>query len=213
MKDYVDYDPRLDLIAKPGDSLFNIDKNMWYHIKAFKGTSDKYFSATGFWGMKTCSALIDHSDQYNQLNKKLLRYSDVLLLEAEARFNTGDEEGAKSIVNQIRKRARESRYVRDLSNKSGYNIGYKIVTGTTPKDLSDISLDDIRKERRRELFLEGIRFFDLVRWDLANTICANRPDEIHGRTKAWKTDQSIFVPIPYKLINDGKGNVIQNPGY
>lgn len=216
LKSYVDYDPRLDLIAKPGDSLYNIDKNKYYKIRAFKGSNDGLFSATGFWDMKTCSALIDGGNQANQLNKILLRYADVLLIEAEAKLALGDAAKATDLVNQIRKRAQDSRYVADPTvGTNSYHPGFAIKAGTTPKlaDPSSVTLQDIQLERRKELFLEGVRFYDLVRWDLANATLGNRPMEFHQRSYSWKNDQTIFVPIPSIMISDGKGSVIQNPGY
>ena len=223
MKNYADYDPRLDLIGKPGDSVRYRGDGKWYQLKAFKGNFDNSISGTGFWDMKTGSSLLQtNSDQFNDLNKILLRYADVLLLEAEARFQKGDVSKATDLVNQIRARARNSRYVQDTTNKKGvdgYIYGYKIVPGTTPADIPTVNLDDIKKERRRELFLEGVRFYDLVRWNgdgsqtNANTICPNRPTEFHQRSYSWRNDQTIFVPIPSILIEDGKGNVIQNTGY
>ena len=215
-KDFVDYDPRLDLIAKPGDSIYVTDLAAYHKVRAFQGDWDGDFSVTGFWNKKTCSALKSSGgDQSNELNKILLRYADVLLIEAEARFATGDGNTATSLINQIRTRAQNSRYVPDQTVKGTYHVGLKIEKGTTPQLLasSDISLDVIQKERRKELFLEGIRFYDLVRWGLANSICSSRPAEFHGRTRLWRTDQTIYEPIPSTMISDGGGNVIQNPGY
>jgi hypothetical protein len=214
---YSDYDPRIDMIAKPGDSLYYNTESKWYRIKAFKGDCGglvSHLSATGFWTMKTQSAFVI-GDQYNPLNQPLLRLSDVLLLEAEAKYVTGNTADAVALVNKVRERARNSKWTPDSTQKAvSYHRGFKVGGGTIPKDLTTInSVEEIYLDRRVELFNEGVRFYDLVRWNKANDICSSRPAEYKNRTFAWKTDYSMLLPIPSRLIADGNGNVIQNPGY
>ena len=81
-------------------------------------------------------------------NYRIMRYAEVLLLAAEACFQSGDQTSALNYVNQIRTRA-------------------QLPT------LSTISLDDIKKEKRLELCMEMVRFQDLVRWGDAATALAN----------------------------------------
>jgi len=47
----------------------------------------------------------------NTVNIRRLRYADVLLIAAEAAFQTGDEQTARDYLNQVRSRAREGRSV------------------------------------------------------------------------------------------------------
>jgi len=74
-------------------------------------------------------------------NVKVIRYSDVLLMSAEAHARMGDDANAAMNLNQVRQR-----------------VG-----------LDDVSaggaelLDAIYKERRLELALEGHRYWDLIR--------------------------------------------------
>lgn len=74
-------------------------------------------------------------------NDRVIRYSDVLLMDAEAAFKTGNEAGAKTSLNIVRQRVK----VPDVT--------------ATGEQL----LEAIYHERRVELGLEGHRFFDLVR--------------------------------------------------
>jgi len=74
-------------------------------------------------------------------NDRVIRFSDVLLMDAEAAFKTGDEAGAKTSLNLVRQRVK----VPDVT--------------ATGEQL----LEAIYHERRVELGLEGHRFFDLVR--------------------------------------------------
>ena len=72
-------------------------------------------------------------------NNVVMRYAEVLLLYAEACLQSGDTaEGAK-YVNMIRERA-----------------------GLAP--LASVTMDDLKKEKSYELWLEGSRWLDLVRW-------------------------------------------------
>jgi len=74
-------------------------------------------------------------------NDRVIRYADVLLMHAEAAYHTGDEEAARTSINQVRARVQVP------------NIT------ATGNDL----LEAIYRERRIELGLEAHRFFDLVR--------------------------------------------------
>lgn len=78
-------------------------------------------------------------------NDRVIRFSDVLLMDAEAAFKTGNEAGAKTSLNIVRQRVK----VPDVT--------------ATGEQL----LEAIYHERRVELGLEGHRFFDLVRTGLA----------------------------------------------
>ncbi len=84
-----------------------------------------------------------YSDNPRWINKRILRYADVLLMAAEARNETGAGATAMPWVNAVRRRA-----------------GLTDLTYTTQAQLRA----DIKKERRVEFGVEGERFFDLVRW-------------------------------------------------
>jgi hypothetical protein len=89
------------------------------------------------------------SDNPAWINKRVLRYADVVLMTAECMNETGNGATAVGLVNQIRSRA-----------------GLGNLTFTTQAQLRA----DIKQERRVELGLEGERFFDLVRWGDATTV-------------------------------------------
>jgi tetratricopeptide (TPR) repeat protein len=78
------------------------------------------------------------NDLTSPVNYRVMRYADVLLMAAEANFQSGNTSKAQSLVNQVRVRAG--------------------VPG-----LAVNSINVIYKERRFELSGEGLRFFDLVR--------------------------------------------------
>lgn len=102
-------------------------------------------------------------------NIKIIRYADVLLMHAEACCHlTGKEGEAREKLNLVRERARNSSYC------MGYAEGkkdYSARPSTTDNLLVDVKasvtgqalLDAVWHERRVELALEQIRFYDLVR--------------------------------------------------
>jgi len=125
------------------------------------------------------------NNQYTD-NVKVIRYADVLLMKAEALAEQGQYAAAAALVVQLRTNRNAS------------------VTGV-PTDASIIPY--ILTERRRELFFEGQRFFDLKRKGLDIT----KPAKIAGGTVPY-TDRRILNPIPAGEVNNVPG-LPQNPGY
>lgn len=120
------------------------------------------------------------SDRYMSNDFPIFRYADVLLLKAELLLRTGGDAGeALSLVNQIRSRA-----------------------GATP--LAAVTLEDILAERARELYAEGHRRSDMIRFGAYFATRWEKPDVSADYTKLW--------PIPDAQIN-ANSNLIQNPGY
>lgn len=78
-------------------------------------------------------------------NIRVLRYPEILLIDAEAKAQKGDAAGAAASLNIVRERA-----------------------GLDP--IQSPTLQDIWNERRLELAMEGDRFFDLVRTGQAATV-------------------------------------------
>lgn len=121
----------------------------------------------------------------------VLRYADILTLQAEALArsagNVTDE--AVKLLNRVRTRA-----------------------GLDPYEISDFGglesfLDAVLTERGHELYFEGWRRSDLIR---------------HGKfvayAKLYKKSRTasphhVLFPIPQEIINEGRGLVLQNPGY
>ena len=129
-----------------------------------------------------------------------LRYSDVLLMYAEALMEIGGTANldiALATINSIRK-AHGGTAIQDL-------------TYSTQDDLRQ----KIRKERRRELAFEGHRWYDLKRWNvIVETIKANlsfqynRPQSYYD----FLNDNVKVLPIPYAELANNP-NLTQNPGY
>ena len=77
---------------------------------------------------------------------------------------------------------------------------------------NSVTLDDIKKERIRELIGEGLRFWDLLRW--GSPIPYYNTEGLLD-TKLNKTipDNMLAFPIPQTELNTPGGKVVQNPGY
>ena len=76
----------------------------------------------------------------------------------------------------------------------------------------------LRFERRLELAMEGSRFFDLVRWGVADQVL----NQYFEKEKLLREYYSIahfaknrdeYCPIPQQQINWSKGLYVQNAGY
>lgn len=114
----------------------------------------------------------------------VIRYSDVLLMYAEASAQLGNAAVANTYLNMVRNRAK----------LPGVNLASK-----------EELLDAILLERRKEFAAEGQRWFDLVR---TNKL-ADKVNEAKGITPS--SDYSLF-PIPLRE-RDLNPNLPQNPGY
>jgi hypothetical protein len=133
-------------------------------------------------------------------NERILRYSDVLLLKAEAMNETGDQPGAIALINTVRTRAR--------------NMD---VTGKPADRATGASQDQVRswimEERFIELAAEGHRWDDLRRWHKAGFITLNSAyfNSLNASINFDPT-KHLLDPIPTSET-DLNPNVKQNPGY
>lgn len=129
-------------------------------------------------------------------NQRLLRYSDILLLQAEClcRLNRLDE--AIPYVNMVRNRA-------ELSD---------LPTNISENDL----LVEIEHQRVIELACEMNRYFDLLRWNgnILGTKNIKEVFEEHGDGGAenFVVGKSELMPIPMSEIQINP-LIVQNPGY
>lgn len=124
-----------------------------------------------------------------QQNIRVIRYAEVLLMNAEAANELGNSADALSSLNAVRARAR-----------GGNPNILPDVTTTDPAQLKQA----IWHERRVEMAMEFDRFFDLVR--------QGRAAEVLG-PKGFKAGKNEVWPIPQNEIDLSAGVLTQNPGY
>lgn len=124
-------------------------------------------------------------------NIRLIRYSDVVLMAAEAANETNKTEEAMEFLEMVRARAR-----------AGNNTVLPKATTTDQEEMRDA----IRHERRVELGMEFDRFYDLVRWGIAK-------DVLHAAGKTGYQDRHELLPLPQNEVDKSNGVLIQNPNY
>ena len=150
------------------------------------------------------------------MNRIVLRYSDILLMRAEALVQLGQGiPEAISIVNRIRSRAASSlAMISDYERLYGVRLNCRPYSGSYSKD---DALKIVKHERRVELGMESDRFFDLVRWGEAeqtlNRYYAEEADNCAIYTSAHFTaDKNEYLPIPHSQIAASNGHYTQNIG-
>lgn len=122
----------------------------------------------------------------------VLRYADVLLMHAEAILAGGTETtNAAAIDSYMAVRVR-----------AGFDA-------TTDRP-SVLTRDALLAERRVELAFENKRFFDLVRFGVADAVLG-----AHATAMGYGSYDSrkLLLPIPSREINLSEGLLTQNPGY
>ena len=137
------------------------------------------------------------------------RVAELYLNKAEALYHTGDEDGARDAVNEVRNRA-----------------GMPDITST-----GEQLLEDIKHERRIELAFEEHRYFDVRRWMEADkylgrtmhAITVKKYPDGHktyevsdlrsdvGGDRIWD-DKMYWLPI-LKTERDKNPGLVQNPLY
>jgi hypothetical protein len=115
---------------------------------------------------------------------RVLRYAEILLINAEAAIQIGNTGAASADLALVRTRAK---------------------LGTIAP-----TLENVWHERRVELAEEHDRFFDIVRQDAVQPGRANAAFTAHGKT--WTPTAALF-PIPQAQIDLSNGRLKQNPGY
>ena len=136
-------------------------------------------------------------------NTRIMKFNEVLLLAAEAYLQSGDAGKATEYINLIRTRAQAS-----------------TISGT-------VTMDEIKTESRLELYFEGQRYENLIRWGDAASVLATKGQQ----NPALQTDGSItwqsyneasecgfktgkheLFPFPDTEMSVNP-NMVQNPGW
>ena len=152
-----------------------------------------FYDIPGFW-------------KYSRTNAAMLRYAEVLLLYAEAKFLVDDDADGSGLaaLNEVRRRAQIP-------------------------EVSALTYQIIKDERRAELFYEQERYFDLVRWGDAPEVLKNKGKKLYkfygykpgttewnievidGTGSGWQ-DKYNLLPFPFEQTS-ANPNLKQNPGW
>lgn len=161
------------------------------------------------------------------VDKPLIRYAEVLLILAEAKYELNgsiSDEDLNATVNALRTRA-------GMPTK---------LTNTFVTDNNLNMREEIRRERTMELCIEGFRYDDLIRWKTAETVLPKtllgakytetewvgtkasalnlNSDNIiivedASKRNTFNPNRDYLYPIPLNEISLSGGNVKQNPGW
>ena len=155
---------------------------------------------------------------YTAINYNLVRYADVLLMAAEAEIELNNLEAGRRLINLVRARAANAAaYVTGADGKPAAN--YLINQYATAFASADAARTAVRFERKLELSGEGHRFFDLVRWGIADKAVnayfgyesAKLPGTFTGA--AFTAGKNEYLPIPQTQLDRQTGVLTQNKGY
>lgn len=123
------------------------------------------------------------------INYTAIRFAEVLLWEAEALSELGRVTEAQVPLERVRARAR--------AQAADPATALPPVTTTDQQEMREA----VRHERRVELGFELHRFFDLVRWGVAETLLPG-----------FQKGKHELFPLPQTEI-DLNSSLVQNPGY
>jgi len=145
-----------------------------------------------YYNMKSYVPFALYVSGYNQgcqQDKIVLRYAEVLLMNAEANNELGNNTVALAALEQVRARAREGNAA--------------ILPKVTTSDQAALR-NAIYHERRVELGMEFDRHFDVIRQGRGPTVFGPL-GFVAGKSELW--------PIPQNEIDLSAGLLTQNPGY
>jgi hypothetical protein len=187
-------------------------------MEEFTGNEDYWasYNYTGYCIKKYTAFLSDFTDIWNSgLNIPLIRYAEVLLTYAEAKIELDQiDNSVYSAIDAVRLRA-----------------GLPAVDQAFYSGQSQMR-DLIRRERRVELAMEGLRFYDIQRWRIGEEVmsvpvygsrlCTVDPsngkvtftstEHVKNEDRVFNPAKNYVWPIPQREI-DINPNLGQNPNY
>lgn len=217
---YIRASARLYRLYGTGD--LRRDRNISpFSYSPLSSTNEVYYSASSIWHRyagkyrRKEEVFRPKAKNYTPINYPILRYSDVLLMFAEAENKALGAPSAEAVkyLNQVRRRA------------YGKDVNVPNVAIDMPSGYDNIAFDNfIRDERSRELCFESLRKNDLIRWGIyVNSMKALATDYETGSGVPVDTrdvvanlkyigQKHLLWPIPtYELSLNSK--LTQNPGW
>jgi hypothetical protein len=200
--DWMDFPGKAWIRNQPNAGPYQTKKFVYY--KADKGTLQDNSSWT---------------PGYTAINFPIIRFADVLLMAAEAEIEVGDPMKARTYVNMIRDRAANAAGF--VMNGGTPAANYVILPYTDVWGKDDATRNKVRFERKLELSGEGHRFYDLVRWGIAEQVLNGyltyeAPKLPLGALSGAKftSNQDELLPLPQNQIDLlGPAILKQNQGF
>lgn len=192
------YQPHPDSLTvystKEGKRVSNLDNRKVAQFASYTGFVWKKGVEYQSWGI----------DKLPENDVLVLRYADILLMYAEAKIELNEiDQSVLDAINQVRARA----YQVPLTQVADYPE----ITAMDQATLTEV----VRRERRVEFVMEGLRYMDLIRWRIAekalNTklVGLRNPDD-QNRSQ-WPFTDTVLPEID----EDGvvKHDAILNSGF
>ena len=214
---YANRDPRLKATVMYTGNSYTLADGTEVVINCEKGEGKDGYgvgsdcSATGYYIKKYWDNTY-RATLYSGLNPILIRYADILLMNAEALAELGelDKTAWDATIKPIRDRA-------------GFTLASAV---EFPEGASkDKLIEIVRNERRSELALEGHRHKDIIRWRIADDVLNGwchglKTNEVVGtdngyvrvENRAFNANKHYLWPIP-QAERDLNGNLVQNPNW
>ncbi len=217
-------DPRLEqTVLKPGAQWGGKPGNTTYAGPKFSNDNTSCRTTTGWYFSKFVEISYVARQTKDDNDIPLIRFAEVLLNWIEAKQMRGDVISQSDIDNSINKlRNRVGAPQMALAQLQAYGLNL---------------LDEIRRERRVELAMEGERYFDVLRWGqgellaadvtgmLKNTVPADQFDYVKdyatdskgnlllmtGRT--FEAPKNYLWPVPFTQTQRNKNLLPNNPGW
>jgi starch-binding outer membrane protein, SusD/RagB family len=216
--------PYLDYGVNPGQD--------WVRLQSYAGPNDPIKNV--WWNADT-ETDADNSQWApgTAINVFIIRFADVLLMAAEVKAQLNKFDEAEDLVNRVRDRMinNPGSWVHTYKDPNNPQLGFTNTPAANYKigeypagafSSQDFALKAIYFERKLELAMEGIRYFDISRWGTAastmNAFFAYEGQyttDIQGAT--FTANKNEYMPIPQIQIDEtyvnGAPTLTQNPGY
>jgi hypothetical protein len=170
----------------------------------------------------------------NGKNYRMYRLAHIILWRAEVAVEENQLDAARLLVNRIRDRAKTSTQVMGLCT-SYVNLGTVTPTVDYTKPAANYKVEPypvgapafasqaearkaVRDEMRLEFATENLRFFDLRRWGIANTVLNNyiaKDSKFRNFMKGaiYNPTKNDYWPLPQDQVDLQKGVITQDASY
>lgn len=132
------------------------------------------------WKKGVNKTLVQARDKISSQHRVLMRYADLLLLYAEAMVESGQGSDPKAL-----------KALNDVRGRKGVEMPAK----------TELTREIVRNERRVELAYEGVRYYDIKRWDIAKDVIPLKiPNPMLSKGIVCKWDGNLW-PIPQNVMS------------
>lgn len=188
-------DPRLQICTyAPTDLVADVEGNM-----SPAGVSEFNYTGHSFRKYVPKDYCVYATNSNSGINYHMMRMADVYLMYAEVMNALSTDATAAEYMNKVRRRA--------------YGFDPNTATPSVDYAVTGIQLrDSIREERFRELFAEGHRWYDIVRWGIVEEEVLKYNEKRVTQGEIIYQPKDYYYPIPLQEI-DNNTNMTPSTGY